>query len=79
MSRSQPGAVIHDEEEVIERSLRLATEGRVKAADGSIIDFQADSICLHGDTAGAVELAAAVRRALESEGVAIKPMSEIVS
>ena len=76
--RSQPGAVIHDEAEVIERSLRLATEGRVKAADGTMIDFQADSICLHGDTAGSVGLAAAVRRELESAGVDIRPMSEIV-
>ena len=76
--RSQPGAVVHDEAEVVARSRRLATEGRVVAVDGTEIDFHADSICLHGDTAGAVELAAAVRKELESAGVRIKRMSEIV-
>jgi UPF0271 protein len=76
--RSQPGAVIHDEEEVVRRSLRLATEGRVTAVDGTDIDFTADSICLHGDTAGAVQLAASVRRELEAAGVTVKPMSQFI-
>jgi len=76
--RSQPGAVIHDSEAVVERSIKLATEGRVTAIDGSEIEFAADSICLHGDTAGAVELAAAVRSGLEAAGVEITPMSELV-
>jgi len=76
--RSQPGAVIHDPDEVVERSLKLATQGRVTAADGTEIDFSADSICLHGDTAGAVELAAAVRGGLEAAGVEITPMNELV-
>ncbi|MDA0232056.1 MAG: LamB/YcsF family protein [Chloroflexi bacterium] len=76
--RSQPGAVVHDEAEVVERSRKLATEGRVIAIDGTEIDFSADSICLHGDTAGAVELARAVRSELEGAGVEIRRMSEIV-
>lgn len=76
--RSQPGAVIHDPEAVVERSLKLATEGKVTAIDGTEIDFSADSICLHGDTAGAVELAAAIRSGLESAGVEITPMSRLV-
>jgi len=76
--RSQPGAVIHDPDEVIQRSLRLATEGRVTAIDGADIEFSADTICLHGDTAGAVDLARGVRRALEKAGVKIVPMREIV-
>lgn len=76
--RSQPGAVVHDTDEVVARSLKLATEGKVIAVDGTEIDFSADSICLHGDTAGAVELAAAVRGALESAGVEIVPMAELI-
>ncbi len=76
--RSQPGAVVHDEAEVIERSRKLATEGRVVAVDGTEIEFAADSICLHGDTAGAVELARAVRSELDDAGVEIRRMSEIV-
>lgn len=76
--RSLPDAVIHDPEAVVERSLKLATEGKVTAVDGTEIDFSADSICLHGDTAGAVELAAAVRSGLEAAGVEIIPMSRLV-
>lgn len=76
--RSQPGAVIHDEEQVVNRSLKLATEGRVTAVDGTEIDFNADTICLHGDTPGSVKLAEMVRRELASAGVKIKPLSQIV-
>ena len=77
--RSQPGAVVHDHDQVVERSLKLATEGKVIAIDGTEIDFSADSICLHGDTAGAVELAAAVRRSLEAAGVEITSMNKLVT
>jgi UPF0271 protein len=77
--RSQPGAVVHDPETVVERSLKLATEGKVIAIDGMEIDFSADSICLHGDTAGAVELAGAVRGSLEAGGVTITPMDKLVA
>lgn len=77
--RSQPGAVVHDPETVVERSLKLATEGKVIAIDGTEIDFSADSICLHGDTAGAVELAGAVRGSLEAGGVTITPMDKLVA
>lgn len=76
--RSEPGAVIHDVAEVVARSRKLATDGKVVAVDGTEIDFRADSICLHGDTRGAVELAGAVRHELETAGVQIKRMAEIV-
>jgi len=51
----------------------------VIAIDGMEIDFSADSICLHGDTAGAVELAGAVRGSLEAGGVTITPMDKLVA
>jgi 5-oxoprolinase (ATP-hydrolysing) subunit A len=76
--RSQPGAVIHDPEEVVERVVMIATEGRVAAVDGSQIPFAADSICLHGDNPEAVRIAALVRAALETSGVRVAPMAEIV-
>ena len=76
--RSQPNSVLHDTNEVIERSLRLAVEGRVTAVDGTDIDFEADSICLHGDNPGAVELAAALRQAFEKEGLRVLPMREFI-
>ena len=77
--RSQPGAVIHDADEVVERSLKLAAHGKVTASDGNDIDFSADTICLHGDTPGAVDLAASVRSRLKGAGIDIKPMSKILA
>lgn len=69
--RSQEGAVIHDVDAVIARCLRLAKAGELVAIDGSVMASAARSICLHGDTPGAVELAREVRDALQGEGIAI--------
>jgi UPF0271 protein len=69
--RTQKGAVIHDVDAVIARCLRLALHGEIVAIDGSVLTSAARSICLHGDTPGAVDLAREVRDALEAEGVAI--------
>ena len=70
--RSSPGAVRHQVTDVVEQALSLAIEGRVRADDGSVLRLQAETICLHGDTAGAVELARAVRAALETQGFTIQ-------
>lgn len=72
VSRREPGAVLHDEDAVATNMVRLATEGTIVARDGSTIKTSAESICLHGDTAGAVSMAAAVRRELEAAGVDIR-------
>jgi UPF0271 protein len=69
--RAQEGAVIHDVDAVIERCVRLAQTGEIVAIDGTVIKSGARSICLHGDTPGAVDLAREVRDALEGEGIAI--------
>jgi UPF0271 protein len=74
MPRSQPGAVLHDAEEVAGQALRIAREGRVVAADGSTVRVDAETLCLHGDTPGAVAMARAVREQLESSGVRIVPL-----
>ncbi|GGB89664.1 hypothetical protein N798_07660 [Knoellia flava TL1] len=71
VSRRDPGAVLHDPAEVAERMVRLVTEGRVTAVDGTEVTVRADSICTHGDSPGAVEMARAVRRALTDAGVTI--------
>lgn len=76
--RAQPGSVIHDVDAVVERSVKMVTEGKVTAITGEEVEFQADSLCLHGDTPGAVEMARAVREGLESAGVKIVPMNELV-
>lgn len=69
--RTQEGAVIHDIDAVIERCLRLAKAGEIVAIDGTVLKSAARSICLHGDTPGAVDLARDVRDALEGEGITI--------
>jgi len=69
--RNQSGAVIEDVDAVIARCLRLARAGEIVAIDGTVLKSQARSICLHGDTPGAVDLAREVRAALEAEGVTI--------
>ncbi|ADX71879.1 uncharacterized lactam utilization protein B-like protein [Pseudarthrobacter phenanthrenivorans Sphe3] len=72
VSRRERGAVLHDEDVVAANMVRLATEGTIIARDGSTIRTSAESICLHGDTDGAVSMAAAVRRELEAAGVGIR-------
>jgi UPF0271 protein len=69
--RGQPGAVISDPDTAAQRAVEIATGGSVTASDGSRVPIRAESICCHGDTPGAVEIAAAVRRALEAAGVSV--------
>jgi UPF0271 protein len=52
--------------------LRLATQGRIRAVDGSDLAVEADSICTHGDSPGAVAMARAIRAALEAAGVEVR-------
>ncbi|MFF7072111.1 5-oxoprolinase subunit PxpA [Streptomyces pseudovenezuelae] len=70
--RGQEGAVVTDPEAVVERSLGLAREHAVVARSGARIGVEARSLCLHGDTPGAVELARRVRERLESSGVRVE-------
>ena len=72
VSRREPGSVLHDPEAVAARMLRLAQEGVVEAIDGSTVRVQADSICVHGDSPGAVAMARQVRAVLEQAGVAVQ-------
>jgi len=76
MPRSREGAVIHDADLATRRVVQMVTKGTVTAEDGSQIQFRPDSICLHGDTKEAVDMAEAVRRALEEAGVEIRPLRE---
>jgi UPF0271 protein len=78
VSRTLPGAVLHDVDEVAERSVAMVVEGSARAITGEKIDVQAASLCIHGDTPGAVEMAAAVRKGLEAEGVSVVPLDELV-
>ena len=75
VSRREPGAVLHDSQLVAERMLRLVREGVVQAIDGSTTPVQADSICVHGDSPGAVAMARAVRETLTQAGIVLKPFA----
>ncbi|WP_282603810.1 5-oxoprolinase subunit PxpA [Paracoccus sp. PARArs4] len=75
VSRRDPGAVLHDPEIVAARMLHLARTGTIQAIDGSMLDLQADSICVHGDSPGAVAMAARIRDLLLAEGVTIAPFA----
>ena len=74
VSRQRPGAVIHDPERMIERAVRLVRDGRVDAIDGTPLELSGETICVHGDTPGAEELAMTLRQGLEAAGVAVAPM-----
>jgi UPF0271 protein len=74
VSRRLPGAVIHDADVVEARVLRMATDRTVDAVDGSVVRLDIDTICVHGDTRGAADLAARIRRALDASGVHVKPV-----
>ena len=76
--RKQPGAVIHDTDEAIARTIRMVKEGKVTAITGEEVPLAADSICVHGDNPSAVEFVKNIRARLEAEGVTIAPISEIV-
>ncbi|WP_350349120.1 5-oxoprolinase subunit PxpA [Agromyces sp. G08B096] len=70
--RGEPGAVWTDPSAVADRAVELATTGTVRAADGTVVVLGPDSLCLHGDTPGAVELARRVREALAGAGVEVR-------
>jgi 5-oxoprolinase (ATP-hydrolysing) subunit A len=73
--RGLPGAVLTDPGAVAARVTRLVTTGLMRAADGSDLTVTARSVCLHGDTPGAVRMARAVRAALTGAGVSLVPFA----
>ncbi|SJM61104.1 LamB/YcsF family protein [Gulosibacter sp. 10] len=73
--RRDEGAVLHDPGLVAERMLRLVREGVVEARDGSAVRVEAESICVHGDSAGAVAIATSVRDRLVQSGVSLAPFA----
>ena len=70
--RSGDGAVLSDPEAVAARAVQMIVDGTVVATDGSIVRVRAESICVHGDSPGAVQMAAAVNKALRSAGVEVR-------
>ncbi|OON40143.1 hypothetical protein BTJ39_09610 [Izhakiella australiensis] len=71
VSRREPGAVLHDPEQVAARMVQLVTTGTLTAIDGSTLTLTAESICIHGDSPDAVAIASAVHQALTRAGVSL--------
>lgn len=72
VDRSLPGAVLHDPEEAGRKMVHMIREGGIITRDGKHIPCQIDTICLHGDSPGAVEMAKAVRTNLEDAGIRVR-------
>jgi UPF0271 protein len=70
VGRSEPGAVLGDPEEAAGQALSLA-RGAICASDGTILTLWVDTLCIHGDSPGAVAIATAVRRVLEDSGIEV--------
>jgi UPF0271 protein len=75
VSRSRPGAVLHDPELIAQRMLRLVREGVIEAEDGQVISLQAESICVHGDSPDAVNIARDLKSRLLEAGVTLRAFS----
>lgn len=73
--RSRPGAVIKDPAEVAARALLMARDGVVVAVDGRRIPLKAQTLCVHGDTPGAVDLVRQIRQTLENENIRVAPFN----
>lgn len=73
--RGTPGAVLTDIDDIVARAVRMVTHGVVRTRDGNEIGTDAQSLCVHGDTPGAVELARRVRSALADAGVDVRPFA----
>lgn len=72
--RSEAGAVLASPARAVQVAIQLVREGTVRTIDGKIMPLETDTLCIHGDTPGAVQIAAAVHEALRAEGVDLKAM-----
>jgi 5-oxoprolinase (ATP-hydrolysing) subunit A len=75
VSRSKPGAVIHDVDAVVKRAVQIARDHEVIAIDGSTVPLNVETICVHGDTEGADVLARRIREGLEAAGITVTAFS----
>ena len=73
VSRRKPGAVLHNAKEIADRVVRMVQDGAVVSVTGKVIKMRTDTVCIHGDTPGAVDIARGVRRALKDGGIDVAP------
>jgi 5-oxoprolinase (ATP-hydrolysing) subunit A len=73
VSRRKPGAVLHDAKQITERVVRMVHDGEVISASGKRLKMRMDTVCIHGDTPGAVEIAKVLCKGLADAGIAVAP------
>ena len=73
VSRKKPGAVLHDPKSIADRVVRMVQDGAVVSVTGKVIKMRTDTVCIHGDTPGAVEIGRKVREALKDAGITVAP------
>jgi len=73
VSRRKSGAVLHDAGQIAQRVVRMVQDGAVVSITGKVIKMRTDTVCIHGDTPGAVDIARGVRQALKDAGIEVAP------
>lgn len=73
VDRREPGAIIHAPQEAAQRVVKMVQAGAIVTKSGQHLPTQIDTVCLHGDTPAAIEMAAAVRQALQHAGIHVRP------
>ncbi len=76
--RSHPQALVLSIDEAVERAVRMVSEGKVKTVEGKDIDIIVNTVCIHGDSPHAVELAQKLRKRFEEAGIKVAPLREFV-
>jgi UPF0271 protein len=76
VSRKKPGSVLHDPKQIAERVVRMIQNGAVVSVTGKVIKMRTDTVCIHGDTPGAVDIARGVRKALKDAGIDVAPFKK---
>jgi UPF0271 protein len=71
VSRRHADAIVHDPDRVADRVLQMVTQGCITALDGTRVPIVAETICVHGDTPGAVDVARRIRRVLDDAGIRV--------
>lgn len=78
VARGTPGAFIKDPKIAAQRVVKMVKEGKVEAIDGTVISFQADTVCLHGDNPEVVTFVQTISQVLDSEGIKLTPMGQTI-
>jgi len=76
--RTHENALLKDINQIARRAVKVIKEGKVESVDGKEIQMNVHTICVHGDTPHAVEIARNLRKSLENEGIAITKLCELI-